>query len=131
LGLKVPESRDEEQALQKTAELVLKGMINAAKSDGQITRDEAEKIIGKMRGSGMDDDAQQWLLSEMQKPLDVNAFAAEIPNREVAAQVYAASLLAVEVDTVAERQYLDQLAQRTGLHPVVVQHIEKTMGAAV
>lgn len=130
LGLKVPENRDEEQALQHTAELVLKGMINAAKSDGQISRDEAEKIIGKMRGSGLDDDAQQWLLSEMQKPLDVNAFAAEIPNREVAAQVYAASLLAVEVDTAAERQYLDQLAQRTGLHPVVVQHIQKTMGAA-
>jgi uncharacterized membrane protein YebE (DUF533 family) len=60
----------------------------------------------------------------------VNAFAAEIPNREVAAQVYAASLLAVEVDTAAERQYLEQLAQRTGLHPAVVRHIQETMGAA-
>jgi uncharacterized membrane protein YebE (DUF533 family) len=130
LGLKVPETRDEEQELQKTAELVLKGMINAAKSDGQVSREEAERIIGKMRGSGLDDDAQRWLLSEMQKPLDVNAFAAEIPNREVAAQVYAASLLAVEVDTAAERQYLEQLAQRTGLHPAVVRHIQETMGAA-
>ncbi len=129
LGLKVPDTQDEEQALQKTAELVLKGMINAAKSDGRISRDEAEKIVGKMRDAGIDADAQQWLIGEMQRPLDLRSFAAEIPNQEVAAEVYAASLLAIEVNTAEERQYLDQFAQLTGLHPVVAQHIEKSMGA--
>ncbi|MCB1785943.1 MAG: tellurite resistance TerB family protein [Gammaproteobacteria bacterium] len=129
LGLKPPANREQEQALEKTAELVLKGMINAAKSDGEISREEAQKIVGKLRESGLDDDAQQWVLAEMRRPLDLREFVAEIPNEEVAAQVYAASLLAIEVDTAAERQYLEQLAERTGLHPVVVQQIRMTMGA--
>ena len=48
-----------------------------------------------------------------------------------AAQVYAASLLAIEVDTDAERNYLQQLAQRIGLQPASVQHIHQAMGLAV
>jgi uncharacterized membrane protein YebE (DUF533 family) len=55
---------------------------------------------------------------------------AEIPNPEVAAEVYAASLLAIEVDTPEEQQYLQQFAQRTGLNPMVVQYIHRSMGVA-
>ncbi len=130
LGLAPPETPAQEQALQHTAQLVLKGMINAAKADGQISPAEAQKIVGRMAESGTDEASQQWVLAEMQRPLDLEAFAAEIPNHEVAAEVYAASLLAVEVDTDAERDYLRQLAERTGLHPVVVQQIHETMGVA-
>lgn len=129
LGLKVPETREQEQLLQKTAELVLRGMINAAKADGQISPGEVERIVGKLRETGLDDASQQWLVAELQKPLDLSTFADEIPNQEVAAEVYAASLLAVEVDTPAEQRYLQDLAQLTGLHPAIVQQIHQTMGA--
>jgi uncharacterized membrane protein YebE (DUF533 family) len=67
----------------------------------------------------------------MYRPLDLDAFVAEIRSPEVAAQVYAASLLTIEVDTDAERNYLQQLAQRTGLQPASVQHIHQAMGLAV
>ena len=86
-------------------------MINAAKADGQIDPQEMERIVGKLRESGIDQADQQWVMSEMQRPLDLGSFAAEIPNQEVAAQVYAASLLAIELDTDAERNYLQQLAE--------------------
>ena len=49
----------------------------------------------------------------------------------MAAQVYAASLLAIEVDTDAERAYLAKLAQKTGLHPMVAQQIQQSMGVTV
>jgi uncharacterized membrane protein YebE (DUF533 family) len=130
LGLKAPETQDEERALQKTAELVIRGMINAAKSDGQISHGEAQRIVGKLRESGLDEEAQQWVDAELQKPLDVAGFAAEIPNPEVAAQVYAASLLAIEVDTAAEAEYLRQLAHQTNLEQGVVQHIHQTLGVS-
>ena len=66
----------------------------------------------------------------MSQPLNLaNTFAAEVPA-QVAAQVYAASLLAIEVDTDGERRYLTQLAQKTGLHPMVAQHIQQSMGMA-
>lgn len=130
LGLKTPQGGAQEQALQSTAELILKAMINAAKADGQISREEATRIVGKLRESGLDDDGQRWIVEEMQAPLDLEGFVAQIPSEEVAAEVYAASLLAIEVDTAAERDYLARLAERTGLHPVVVQQIHMTMGAA-
>jgi uncharacterized membrane protein YebE (DUF533 family) len=131
LGLKTPETPAEEQALASTAELVLKGMINAAKADGQIDQQEGQRITSQLQQAGIDQHGQQWVLNEMYGPLDLDAFAAEIHSPEVAAQVYAASLLAIEVDTDAERSYLEQLARRTGLQPAVVQHIHQTMGLAV
>lgn len=119
------------QSSQTTAELVLRGMINIAKSDGEISREESQRIVGKLLETGqLDQDSQQWLAREMQKPLDLRGFAAEIPNSQAAAQVYAASLLAVEIDTVAEKQYLEQFAQLTGLSPQVVRQIHQAMGLA-
>lgn len=131
LGLKEPETRDEAQTLEQTAELAVKAMINAAKSDGEIGPEEMERIVGKLKESGMDGGTQHWVMMEMSKPLDLDAFVAEIPNTEVGAEVYAASLLAIEVDTDAERDYLQQLAAATGLNPAVVQYIHQTMGVAV
>ena len=131
LGLKTPESPAEEQALASTAELVLKGMINAAKADGQIDQQEGQRITGKLEQAGIDQHGQQWVMSEMYRPLDLDAFAAEIHSPEVAAQVYAASLLAIEVDTDAERDYLQQLARLTGLQAATVQQIHQAMGVPV
>ena len=47
---------------------------------------------------------------------------------ELAAQVYSASLMAIEVDTAAERAYLDRLAKAMGLSPAVVRNIEQIVG---
>jgi uncharacterized membrane protein YebE (DUF533 family) len=131
LGVKAPETHEEEQALEANAGLVVKAMINAAKSDGEIGPKEMERILGKLKESGMDEGTQHWVMMEMSKPLDLNAFVGEIPNTETAAEVYAASLLAIEVDTDAERQYLQQLAQASGLNQAVVQYIHQAMGAPV
>lgn len=131
LGLKAPETPHQAQALEDTAGLVIKAMINAAKSDGEIGPAEIERILGKLQETGADEGTRQWVMTEMGKPLDLDAFVAEIPNLEVAAEVYAASLLAVEVDTDAERTYLRQLAQRTGLNPAVVAYIDRSLGVTV
>jgi len=48
----------------------------------------------------------------------------------MAAQVYSASLMAIEVDTAAERSYLDGLARAMGLSPQTAQNIEQLMGMA-
>jgi uncharacterized membrane protein YebE (DUF533 family) len=128
LGMRPPQNEAEAEALESTAQLVLKGMINAAKSDGQISPEEMQRIVGKLQESGADQGLQQWVMHQMQAPLNVQAFAAEIPNQEVAAQVYTASMLAVEVDTDAERRYLQEFAQASGLHPLVVGQIHKTLG---
>ena len=117
--------------LAQTAELVIRAMINAAKADGQVSPDEITRIVGKLKEAGMPGDAEAWIMNELRQPLDLDAFAASIPNQEIAAQVYAASLLAVEIDTPAERAYLTDLAQKTHLAPAVVAEIQKTVGVTV
>ncbi|MFZ0789863.1 MAG: tellurite resistance TerB family protein [Chromatiaceae bacterium] len=131
LGMKLPQTPAEEQALQHTAELVIKGMINVAKADGQVSAEEIQRVVGKLKEAGMEGDAEAWILAELRKPLNLDAFVAEIPSKEVAAEVYAASLLAVEVDTPQERAYLTDLAKKAGIDGPVAQHIQRTVGVTV
>jgi uncharacterized membrane protein YebE (DUF533 family) len=131
LGIKAPETPADAQAIENTAALVIRGMINVAKADGQVSADEIQRIVGKLKEAGMEGDAEAWILQQLRQPLDLDAFAAEIPSAEVAAQVYAASLLAVEVDTPAERQYLADFVQKTRLDPAVAQQIQQTVGVTV
>ena len=131
VGMTAAQTPADHQVLANTAELVIKGMINAAKADGEVSADEITRIVGKLKEAGMTGDTEAWIMKELRQPLDLDAFAAAIPNQEVAAQVYAASLLAIEVDTPQERAYLSELATKTGLDAAVVQNIQQTLGAKV
>lgn len=131
LGLKAPETPDEEQELERTAGLVVRAMISAAKADGEIDQQEMQRILGKLKEAGADSDTQSWVLGELGRPQDLDGLVADIPNLETAAEVYAASLLAVEVDTPEEKAYLAELAERTGLNSAVVRYIHQSMGVAV
>lgn len=48
--------------------------------------------------------------------------------KDLGAEIYAASLLAVEVDRPAEKAYLEQLARGLGLPAEVTQRIEQMIG---
>jgi uncharacterized membrane protein YebE (DUF533 family) len=129
LGLVEPRSEVERQALEQNAAIVLKAMINAAKADGQIDSGEIKRIVGKLQETGMGAEAQQYVMSEMQKPIDTAGLVAAAKSQPaLAAQVYAASLLAIEVDTPAEKKYLDQLETGLGLQPEVTQRIKDMVG---
>lgn len=130
LGLRAPQNDMEQQELEQTASLIFKGMINAAKADGQIGNKEIQKIIGRLKDEGGDNDTQQMILEEMQKPLDLDGLVNAIPNEAVAAQVYAASLFAIEVDTPAEREYLAQFVQKTGLDGGVARQLQSAIGVS-
>ncbi|WP_295443850.1 tellurite resistance TerB family protein [uncultured Thiodictyon sp.] len=131
VGMTAAQTPADHQVLDTTAELVIKGMINAAKADGEVSADEIAHILGKLKEAGMTAETEAWIFKELSQPLDLSAFAAAIPNQEVAAQVYAASLLAIEVDTPQEQAYLEDLARLTGLDAAVVQNIQQTLGVKV
>ncbi|KXX64997.1 tellurite resistance TerB family protein [Marichromatium gracile] len=126
----LPEPVQADTARDDKARLLVRAMINAAKSDGQIGVDEMQRIVDQAAASGLEAQVRQWLADELVRPLDLDAFAAEIPDRETAAEVYAASLLAIEVDTPEERAYLDGLAARTGLTPEVTAQLQRALGVA-
>jgi uncharacterized membrane protein YebE (DUF533 family) len=54
--------------------------------------------------------------------------AAAQGNPQLAAEIYAASLLAIKVDTPAEQAYMQNLAGAFGLPGTAVANLEKSMG---
>jgi uncharacterized membrane protein YebE (DUF533 family) len=128
LGLRTPTNAAEEHELDAKAQVILKAMINAAKADGQIDVAEQQRIMGKLEEVGVDAEALEWVRAEMRQPLDLAGLLREVSTPQVAAEVYAASLLAIEVDTPAERRYLHQLAQGLGLDEGAVQRLHLTLG---
>jgi uncharacterized membrane protein YebE (DUF533 family) len=67
-------------------------------------------------------------MSELRKPMDLEALIRDVPDQQVAVQLYAASLLAIEVDTEAERQYLRRLAHGLGLDASAVRRVHQCLG---
>jgi uncharacterized membrane protein YebE (DUF533 family) len=128
LGLREPQGPAEEGEVERTARLVLRAMINAAKADGQIDGGEMQRIVGKLEEGGADPEARAFVLGEMQKPADLDGLAAEVRSPEVAVEVYGASLLAIEVDTPAERDYLRRLAERLSLDAGTVRRVHAVLG---
>jgi len=129
VGLQEPKTPEEKKALEHEAGLILKAMINATKADGQIDKDEVSRIIGKLGEMGIDSEAKEFVTAEMQKPMDTDALVnAAASKPALGAQLYAASLLAVEVDTPAEQAYMKNLAERLGLNPDTVAVLEQAIG---
>jgi uncharacterized membrane protein YebE (DUF533 family) len=120
----------DEGAVQRKAQLMLRAMINAAKADGQIDGQEIQRITGKLMESGDGNEAARaFVLQQMQGPADIAGLVKDVASPQDAAEVYAASVLAITVDTQAEKDYLARLAGALRLSPDAVAHIHATLGA--
>ena len=112
------------------AEIILLAMIDAAKADGQIDADEFRKITDSLKNSGVGQEGVNYVLQKLQGPMETAKIVSATRGRpDLAAQVYSASLMAIEVDTDAERMYLDKLAKAMGLDSQVIQNIEQLTGS--
>lgn len=118
-----PMAVDTSQAHRQALAFV-KAMINAAKADGQIDAEEQQKIVSKLTDLGPQEAA--FIQDELNKPLNFDFFA-DI-TQDMVLQVYAASLMAISLDTPAESSYMQQLAQGLGLDPQTVNGIHAQLG---
>ncbi len=129
ITLKEPETPAEKEKLENQAQLVLRAMINAAKADGQIDQGEVQRILGKLEAAGAGASARDFILTEMSKPMETEAIVAVAKgNPQLAAELYAASLLAIKMDTPAEEEYMKNFASSLGLAPQAVANLQNTMG---
>ncbi|WP_054032120.1 tellurite resistance TerB family protein [Desulfatitalea tepidiphila] len=129
LGLLEPQTESDRRELETQSELVLKAMINAAKADGRIDEDEIQRIVGKLQEAGAGAEEQRYVLTQMQKPMETDELILAGRRRpELAVEIFAASLMAIEVDTPAERAYMAELASGLGLAPDVIKKVEQMVG---
>jgi uncharacterized membrane protein YebE (DUF533 family) len=128
-GLLEPKTENEKKRLEQSSEIVLRAMINAIKADGRVDQNEVNRMMGKFSELGVDAEGQRHLMTQLQQSMETEKLIAAAKNQpDLAAQIYAASLLAIEVDTQAEKNYLDQLAAGLGLAPQVTGRIQQMVG---
>ena len=120
----------EPQQQASDAEIIITAMIDAAKADGQVDANEINKIMANLQSSGAGQEGVNYVIQKLQGPMETAKIVAAVKGRpELAAQVYSASLMAIEVDTDAERRYLDKLAKAMGLNSNVINNIEQLTSA--
>ncbi len=109
------------------AEILIKAMTNAAKADGHVDDAEAEAIVSEL--GDLPADEQAFLRRELGSPfIPAHAVAALVPT-DLAVEAYAVSLIAINVDTVEEADYLRQLASALGLSNSQRNDIHDDLGA--
>ena len=121
---------DNDVAAQNNLALILvRAMIAAARSDGQLDAQESQAIFQRIESLGLEPDEQALLVAEMGRPVDMDAIVNSATSPETAAEIYLASLLAVDVDTPAERAYLSMLSARLQLPPELVSELHRQVEA--
>lgn len=101
----------------------IRAIVNAMKADGIIDDVEKSKLFEALQKANLNDLEKAFLFEELQKPIDTAAVIASATTPELATQIYAASLVAINPNGTAEKAYLAQLASGLNLTPELVASI--------
>jgi uncharacterized membrane protein YebE (DUF533 family) len=115
-------------AQEEIGKTLVRAMISAAKADGRIDAEEKEAIFEKLKTMPLSAEEKAWVFDELSSPLDINAVVARADTPEHAAEIYAASLVAISADTAAEQAYLEALALKLRMDPALVAEIHRQAG---
>lgn len=117
-----------EAATEDLGKSLVRAMIAAAKADGRIDAEEKDAIFERLKSMPLSAEEKAWVFDELSTPLDINAVVSRADTPEHAAEIYAASLVAITADTPAEQAYLEALASKLRLDPALVTEIHKAAG---
>lgn len=117
----VEPTRDQEIA----AALMLKAMIQAAKSDGEIDRAEEARLMENLGDASAEE--REFVNRELRTPVDVKGLVRQVPPG-LEEQVYLMSLVAIDLDSRSEAEYLHQLALELELDKNGINAIHDQLG---
>ena len=104
-------------------------MVAAASAHGRLDEAERSRIVKGLNQAGIDPEATRWLEREMASPANVEELSARVTSPEKAAQIYTAARLAVDPDTIQEREFLRQLAESLDLDQTLKAQIDSSAAA--
>jgi len=116
---------------EERAKTLLLAMILAAKADGKLGPKEYERITGKLEEVDASPEVRAFVyqaMAEAQDPAPLVEAARRDPA--LAKEIFAASVLAIQVDTPEESRYLADLAQKLGLSQAEVREVLARAGLA-
>ena len=109
---------------QELALRMIRVMIAAAHADGHLDADEEKAILDRLQGAELDSEEKMFLIQELHQPKDMAELTAGIHDPAQAHMIYTMAVTAIEVDTAAERAWLDALGTRLGLSGEIRKFIE-------
>ena len=119
------ESAQPTQDQERQAEVMLRAMISAAKSDGEIDAEEQRKITEHL--GDVSTEELELVRQIMKEPQDLPRLISSVPAG-MEQQVYLMSLLAIDLDSKPEAQYLDQLAKGLNISEQQCNEIHAKLG---
>jgi uncharacterized membrane protein YebE (DUF533 family) len=117
-------------ARESLGRTLVRAMIASASADGSLDSDESKRVFEALDRLELSGEERTFVLQEIASPASIEELAAAAGTPEVAAEVYAAALLAVEVDSEAERRWLARLATALRLPPEVAADLHERLEAA-
>jgi uncharacterized membrane protein YebE (DUF533 family) len=109
------------------AVLLIRAMIASTHADGNIDLEERRRILERLKAVALTPEEQNFIAQELLSPCGLEEILKAVKTPEMAKQVYAVSLMAIELDTEAERDHIRQLARGLGLDPVMLQEIHRDL----
>ncbi len=134
-ALPSPASFDPSTATDDDTLLYARAMVAAAAADGHLDDTERGRITSGLAQAGIDAETTRWLERELAQPASVEELSERVTSPEKAAQVYAAARVAIDPDTMQEREFLRRLAAELDLDAELVKQLDdaaasvKTAGA--
>ena len=107
----------------KLAMKLVKAMIGAAHADGHVDQDEMSEILAAFDSGGLTAEEKAELTAALNAPPTVEDIAGFAESMEEGAELYAASLAAIDADTPAESVYLARLARQLELPGDLVERL--------
>ncbi len=111
-------------AAESLANHLLQAMISAARADGTLDADEQERIQSQLARAELAAEEKAHLFDLMNQPADPHRIARLARTPEEGAELYLASVLAIEPDHWAEQAYLNTLRDALALSPDLARELE-------
>ena len=110
--------------------LMVRAMIAAAHADGHLDAREQARIFEQVDRMGLAADDKALLFDELRRPLGLLELVELTPDTEAGAEVYAASLVAIDPSQPVSQRYLEELARRLQLPPELVRAVQAEVDSA-
>lgn len=116
---------------EERAKTLLLAMILAAKADGKLGPEEYDRIVKKLDETDASPEVREFVyqaMAEANDPTPLIEAARKDPS--LAKEIFAASVLAIRIDTPAESRYLMDLAKNLGLSEAEIRDVLARAGLA-
>ncbi len=113
----------------RTEKRVLQAMIGAAQVDGHVDEQELDAILAQMTDGEATPAEREAVREAVRRPVDLQEIAHGVSRPEAAVEIYLGALLAVDIDTEAERAWFRDLAAALHLERDVVTRLHRMTDA--